>query len=309
MRIVFGLLLISGLTFAQHSAGRAPAGVSTPSVETPRGGLMDVDIVGAETQTGFNYGFTSSAPGTLSSLCAVPDIANFPGAGDFANDPNIYYIGNNTGALYSIALDTCATNLIGTATLNGGETYSGFAWCRASNTMYASSTNITASSLYTLDLNTGAATLIGPITGSPCAIALACDNNGQLYTYDICDDNFYAVNSGTGAASLIGPIGFDANFGQGLTYDAINNVMYMAAFNGGSFAAELRTVDLGTGNSTFVGTLGSVSPTGLLQMASIGLQSMPVQIPTLSQWGLIAFITLLLSIAVIFSIRRRRQVS
>jgi hypothetical protein len=46
----------------------------------------------------------------------------------------------------------------------------------------------------------------------------------------------------------------------------------MAAFNGGAFQAELRSVDRATGNSTFVGVLGGTTPGGLNQLSWLGLE-------------------------------------
>jgi hypothetical protein len=81
-----------------------------------------------------------------------------------------------------------------------------------------------------------------------------CD--GQLYGYDIVDDNFYSIDKATGAATLIGYIGFDANYAQDMDFDPDTDILYMGAFNLTTFTGELRTVDLTTGLSTLVGTTG-----------------------------------------------------
>ena len=60
-----------------------------------------------------------------------------------------------------------------------------------------------------------------------------------------------SVNPATGASTLvIGSIGFD-NFRSGMDYDSASE--YMAAFNSGTFQAELRSVNLGNGNTQFEG--------------------------------------------------------
>ncbi len=100
------------------------------------------------------------------------------------------------------------------------------------------------------------ATSIGTITNSPCSIAVAVDTGGTMYTYDLVNDVLLTVDKATGAGTTIGSIGFDANFGQGMDYDPTTGTMYMAAFNNGTFLAELRTVDLATGNTALVGVLG-----------------------------------------------------
>ena len=90
----------------------------------------------------------------------------------------------------------------------------------------------------------------------PTGIALAATPDGTLYTYDINADVLVQLDKTTGAGTVIGPIGFDANFGQGMTYDYVNDVMYMAAYNNGVGQPELRAVDLETGATTLVGPLG-----------------------------------------------------
>ena len=50
-------------------------------------------------------------------------------------------------------------------------------------------------------------------------IDLCFDMNGICYAYDIGTDNGYTINISTGNANLLGPLGYDANFGQGMSYD------------------------------------------------------------------------------------------
>jgi hypothetical protein len=281
-KLIFVLCLITVPLFAQkgeeeaveHNAGMVPSdsvviGGSNP---TPTGGLESVPAVGVETQTGAYYNFMTGSCESMTNIGTVPDIANFPGAGDHASDLNIYYMGNNTGALFEFNLTTGVSTMVGVGTNPGGQTYSGFAWDPTTSTMYASNTDVTASTLSTLNLSNGALTTVGTITGAPCAIALAADPiTGILYTYDICSDTLHTVNKVTGAGSTVGPIGFDANFGQGMDFDDSTGTLYMAAFNGTSFAAELRTVNIATGATNLECVLGSTSPGGLLQMASMGV--------------------------------------
>ena len=75
------------------------------------------------------------------------------------------------------------------------------------------------------------------------------------YSYDIDDDNLYSLSLTTGSKTLIGNIGFNANFGQGLTRDSVTGNMYMVAFNNLGLDAQLRMVDLNTGNTTYIGSI------------------------------------------------------
>jgi hypothetical protein len=137
--------------------------------------------------------------------------------------------------------------------------------------LYASSTNVGTSSLFTVDVATGLATLIGPITGSQANIAIAIDGNGDLWGYDIVTDDFWAIDKNTGAGTVIGSIGFDANFGQGMGWDPATDQIYLAAFNNTTFQPELRVADRGTGNTTLIGVLGATEPGGLCQLPWLGI--------------------------------------
>jgi hypothetical protein len=136
--------------------------------------------------------------------------------------------------------------------------------------VYASSTNIATSSLFSIVPSTGVATLIGPLTGSPGNIAISFDGNGDLYGYDIVTDSMYSINKANGNTTNLGALPFDANFGQGMGYDPATDTVYLTAFNNGTFLAELYTYDTGTNSYTYMGVLGSVVPGGLNQLSWLG---------------------------------------
>src|SRR5690606_7643910 len=60
----------------------------------------------------------------------------------------------------------------------------------------------------------------------------------------------------TGLSTVLGPLGFDANFVQGMDFDNEDGTLYLYAFNNATFVAELRTMNLSTGATTLIGTLG-----------------------------------------------------
>jgi uncharacterized repeat protein (TIGR01451 family) len=201
--------------------------------------------------------------------------ADFPGAGEYVN--GYVYVADVLNNLYQ--LDPATGAILSTIPITappGGETYTGFAIDPTTGVLYASSTSIVSSSLFEVDVTTGVSTLIGPITNSACNIALAIDGAGDMWAYDICIDSFMSIDKATGAGTVIGSIGFDANFGQGMAWDPATDQVYLAAFNGGAFQAELRIADTSTGNTTFVGVLGSTTPGGLTQLPYLGV---PVSSP------------------------------
>jgi hypothetical protein len=215
--------------------------------------------------------FDVSAPEVL------PNIAPFPGAGGFINAGDlvngVMYILENNNNLYDV--DPATGAILDTRTTNapaGTETWSGMALDPTDGTVYVSSTNVTTSGLYTLDLSTATATLVGAVTNAPALIGIAVDGAGDLWGYDIVSDVLLSIDKSTGAGTVVGPIGFNANFGQGMGWDSATDTLYMASFNATSFAPELRTVDRSTGATTLVGVLGSTTPGGTNQLGFISFE-------------------------------------
>jgi hypothetical protein len=185
-------------------------------------------------------------------------------AGDFAGDDftTMYSVEfNNAGedSLYSVDTTDGSSTLIGVLAVTASgdpatENWSGLSWDSTTGTMYGSSTNGTNSWLYTIDLGTATATLVGEITNSALMIDIAFSPSGQLYGHDIGLDSILSVDKSTGAGTVIGATGFDANFAQGMDFYDSPNTLYLAAYNNVANDEEIRTVDLQTGATTLVGT-------------------------------------------------------
>ncbi|HPF11929.1 MAG TPA: T9SS type A sorting domain-containing protein [Flavobacteriaceae bacterium] len=210
------------------------------------------DIVYANDASAGNFvSFDKTAPGAPTTI-GPNSGTGFEGAG--AIDPNdtntAYVIGDDT--LFSLDITTGAYTNLGAFPNPNGLIWTGLAYDPSSGTLYACATDITQSNLYTVDPGAVSATLVGSM-GLPATIDIAIDNSGQGYTYDIVNDTFSSFDIGTGASTLIGSLGFDANFGQGLAYDSVNDVLYMNAFNNSVGSGEWREVDRGTGASTLIG--------------------------------------------------------
>jgi hypothetical protein len=105
--------------------------------------------------------------------------------------------------------------------------------------------------LYTVELETGATTLVG--NGGALYIDCACDNDGNLYGFDINTDVFGSIDKATGAFTTIAPMPFNANYAQGAGCDHDANVIYHAAYNNSLGAGQLYIVDQVTGAYTLVG--------------------------------------------------------
>ncbi len=214
-----------------------------------------------------NYGITNDAPtsvatayghaGILGQFVSMPIPAGDPftqigamaaggffGSAEFGPDGTYYLIEQVNAELYTVDLATGATTLVGST----GVGLTGLTYDWSTDTFFGVSTT----DLYTVDVTTGATTLVGSLGAAGLFIDVAADCDGLLYGYDLTDDNFYSIDPATGAATIIGALGYDANFGQGMSYDHSTGILYLSAFNNGTFTGQLRSVDVATGNTTLV---------------------------------------------------------
>lgn len=135
----------------------------------------------------------------------------------------------------------------------GYETwYGALAYDTGNSTMYmvdgyGNDTTTVNSSLYTLNLTTGAATLIGSI-GMPHVTGLTYDSaNDTLYASTTDSKSLLKLNAATGAATQIGSGLGDINV---VTYDSSNNVLY------GWAGTQIYSVDPATGATTLLSGSG-----------------------------------------------------
>ena len=194
--------------------------------------------------------FGAGSPGSWTTLGDLPASQYF--AGDFSGNDftKLYVIDYGLRELHSINTMTGAVQVIGPAIPFGSESWTGMTG-GPDGTMYASSTSISRSTLYTIDLSHGTATVVGQITNANCIIDIAMNASGQMYGVDICIDSLVSIDPATGTGTVIGATGFDANFAQGMDFDDSTGTLYLAAYG---VTGELRSVDLATGNTTLIGT-------------------------------------------------------
>ncbi len=180
------------------------------------------------------------APGIFPNFCGGADMES-QGAG------GAWYGCDYAGGLYSIDAGT------GTQTFIGGTIgVNGMAFDGTTQTWYVTSAN----SLYTMDVSSGATTLIGAHGVTNTFIGLASDILGNMYAYDVLwtgDSTLYSVDKATGVATAIGPMGYGFVYAQDMGFDRDNDILYIAGyFNDGSSSA-LLTCDVSTGACTIVG--------------------------------------------------------
>jgi hypothetical protein len=116
-----------------------------------------------------------------------------------------------------------------------------------------------SNSLYTVDLTTGAATLVG-VHGLADVFALAYHPPSNSIVGVAGDKNLYHMNLATGAATLIGATGTTYHI-NGLVWDSARNQLVGLTAN--FTAASLYTVNVTTGEATLLAAAGAVDNNGL----------------------------------------------
>ncbi|MDY0285754.1 MAG: carboxypeptidase regulatory-like domain-containing protein [Bacteroidales bacterium] len=198
------------------------------------------------------YGFhqiDTDAPGNPIVINPVPNWSAF--AGDFSadNETIIYVIDADDSNLKAVDVMTGEATVIGYASAQGGQSWTGLACDKSSGIMYAVSTDVTQSTLYTIDLGTGATTVIGN-TGVEGIIDMAIDGTGTLYANCIVNDAIFIIDKETAASTYLGQTGYDANYAQGMAWDPATDIIYLAAYGA---SGELRILDRNTGATSLIG--------------------------------------------------------
>lgn len=195
------------------------------------------------------------AKGFLNSAAAVnnfgPSSASLFGAMEFDNNGVLYVIAVAAGSpLQTLDTVSGALTTLGSITGIGSEQVLGMSFNPVNNKMYISTITTGFDNLYTLDLVTRVATLIGSTGDNFFDIAI--NSTGQCYGVSI-NDFLLSINLTNATTLSIGNIGFDANFIQGLSFDRSTDSLWYAAYNGTTSTGELRTVNLTTGATTLIG--------------------------------------------------------
>ena len=274
--IIFLILALSiyiQLTYAQKykSASTGPI----PKIKLER--VLKQNHSAGSTNWDIAYGYSSiqsyilSLPipaGTPFTLLSSWIPSNF--ASSMVNEPwtDYYYITEigPPSALYKMNSETGVVTLLGNITgLVGSDQPNGISYNSADGDYYI----ISSTNLYSFDPITLNATMIGPINTGGLMIDLCFDWSGVCYAYDVLTDNAYTINLSTGNATFLGPLGYDANYGQGMSYDHSTGTIYLSAFNNSTFTGQLRTMDPVTGMTTLI------TDWGFEQLAPFSLPGIP----------------------------------
>ncbi|MCA9979988.1 MAG: carboxypeptidase regulatory-like domain-containing protein, partial [Anaerolineales bacterium] len=217
------------------------------------------------------------------------------GGGDFFGDDfSVVYaladqgdFDNSNDLLVKIDTLTGGVDIVGTLPpAPGVELYSAMGYDAVTNKMYVVSSyadffGTGGKSLHTIDVNTAQTNLLGTLL-SPNQMevdALAFDDAGNLYIHDSWSQELATVDLETLAVTYITNGGMQplSEFNSGMDWDPVTKQMYVSIF---SYAenGRLYTVDLQTGETTFVEEFGSVAPgnDGLIAPTWIAFASAPL---------------------------------
>lgn len=217
---------------------------------------------------------------------------------DLAASPiidTIYAIDINasTGCLHTINVTTHADQLVGCAGIGIRQIgYDG-----THGVLYGTNN----SSLYSIDVSTGAATLIGSFGGPTNMKALTYDGGTNLlYGVDDSTLSLYTINVGTGAATLVGTTGPLTPNIYDVYVDPGTGQMFGIGSSGSS--PSFFSINKTTGVASLVKS--GIADYGLGLAAPLFVGSM--SIPTLSEWGMI-LLSGLVALAAFATSRRRRM--
>lgn len=286
-----------------HATGVEPVGYMATCVgTTPTIAPTVFDDVRVPTDTGYTieirgqagvptraannvYTFALNAWATQTQVGTAPTQSSIFGM-DFTPDGNTLYAATGSGAVTNamhfgiVDKTTGVYTDIGALTgFTAGDSTTAIAiHPRSGLAYYAAAGGTPATSrLYTLNLATGALTLIGQITAPTDAtgtlmIDVAVNCEGQIFAHNISDDALYSVDPATGAGTKIGTgHGLAANFAQGMDFDNSDGTLYANIYTGAG-TNRFGTFDLATG--TFA-TLVQDNPLGEYELA------IPTQCPSL----------------------------
>jgi hypothetical protein len=267
--------------YAAQCGTLVAANPSVSSNRAPTDTGVTIDIRGnAPRLANTLYSFTLNAFQTQTSLGATnPSVF---GTDFSANGQTLYGVVGTGAATNALSLGTInrttgAFTAIGALTgLAAGENVTALAIHPRTNAAWIVGNGGTPafSNLYTLNLTTGAVTLVGPMNPGATVpnihIAIAVNCNGDMYSHNVADDSLYRVNTTTGLSTVIGTHGLAANFAQGMDFDNNDGSLYGFIYTGAG-TNRFGTFNLATGAFT---SLTTDNPLGEYEGA------IPTQCPT-----------------------------
>ena len=174
----------------------------------------------------------------------------------YACADSVYFVSDTGGhELYSMDLTTMNVTTVGALGIDGTNgTFGDLAYDSTNGTMYYSGGR-GDENLYTVNLTTGAATLVGS-DGQTDMFALGYDPaTNSLYGGAADSHAFGSVSMSNGAFTFIGTAG--SLYTEGLTYNSLTSQMILSSPN------ELFNIDVVTAGTTLIGNVGGSNDNGI----------------------------------------------
>jgi len=201
--------------------------------------------------------FSLADPGSLTSIADQSVLNNVTG-GTWADDTWYGTVTKSSAPFHFISIDP----VTGSRTIIGdmGVDMTGLSYNSVNGLMYSVGYDGTGhSQLYTISINTGAATLIGDC-GPRMLTSLAINNAGQAYSVDMATDMLGTVDLASGLFIPIGPTGFNTGLQMDMEFDRESSQLYITAYD---HSGWLGWVDPNTGYVRKIGSLeGGARVTG-----------------------------------------------
>ena len=177
---------------------------------------------------------------------------NFPAGGTWTNDGRWLCCEYGNGRIWEIDPITFDIEVIG----GGGTSLNGLAYNPVNEKLYGASSY----DLYEINITTGEQTYIGAFGTVTAMIAIAFDADGICYGWDVKfagDSYLFKIDTGTGEATTVGSLGMTLTFAQDGHFDIEDDILYLAAYTGGSQYLLLKC-DEDTGECTLVGKFPAI---------------------------------------------------
>jgi hypothetical protein len=242
----------------------APAAAGT-DVAIPAGNAF---ADGLTTNGGSSLDKVTFPPGNMSTTQQVAAEASTISifGYDFSPDTSVLYgVDQTTSSLLTINQATGASTTVGPMVMSpAGGTWLDVAIDPNTGAAYAlSGLSGVSYTLYSVNLTTGAATVIATVPQVDTLIDMSINCAGQMYATSITNDALYSVNRTTGAVTLIGPLGVNISFAQGIDFDNATGILHAWLYLGGG-AHQYSSLNLTTGAAT---TFPAGDPNGEFEAA------------------------------------------
>jgi hypothetical protein len=234
------------------------------------------DLIGVDFDTGTFYNVSTT--NAALTVLANPGITNLAEI-ERAPDGVLYGFTTGGGAtLYRFDSATYAPTAIGP--LNLGFAFEGGLAFSPGGIAYATNGgDAGAAQLFTINLNTGAATEVGVISGGGHDInGLAYRSDGMLIGLDRVTNSLLLINPTTAASTAFAPIGVTVGAVGGMTVDGGTGYFSTSGPGGGIPGSnELYSFNLMTGQQTLIGSFASTitSGNGISGLATYAATAVP----------------------------------